>query len=281
VDPSKLAAGVDLLVESAREAVVAAAEIRLGYVELLKRVFDYDVYPDDVSCCFGTWELAWDRLCPTALHAPTAYEYAWRTVLPFAMRSWGDDRATYVELSDDPSEADISAGGPGYLRGRTKKGCAAKLYGKKPWLLRFEAVLSLETIRRTLGHAPRFERAADLEADLRALARRFYETILRVQAVLTCPTILDVEALTLGFARVGKSDRGLEIMRAFRLDGRFKHVGETHYRELRALRERGWALVVQRRHGIWAPTPVVARSLYMLSVTARRTESCAHDAGLR
>src|ERR1700737_2868804 len=124
---------------------------RVAYAARLKHVFGFDVAPSDVRFRFLTWELAWDRICLAALHAPSAFEYPWRTVFPFAMRSWGDERATYLEHSADLSHADIDGvRGTGYLRGRTIKGSAAKLYAKKHWLLKFEAVLDARPVRAIL-----------------------------------------------------------------------------------------------------------------------------------
>lgn len=65
-----------------------------------------------------------------------------------------------------------------------------------------------------------------------------------------------------GFLSGGSWDRIEPIFVAFAAGDKFHHRGETHYRELRRLREIGWVEQVGR--GYWSPSVEIARTFEFL-----------------
>jgi hypothetical protein len=271
VDPTRLSPGVNLLSQSVSQLMEAIEQSRARYIELVSRLFGLRLAPSWVSVRFSRWELTWDRSCQLAKHAPTAFERAWRTTFSMAARSWGDERVTYLHAGDGAAFGLDAGSGPGCLRGVTANEDAARLYAKSSSMLRYEAKLGAPRVKRILRHNPRLDDRPALEADLRALAERTYQPILRAQEALTSPRILNLAQIVRCFIEAGSPRKSVEILDAFLADGKFHHVGGSHYRELRALREGGWARPLHARKGVWGPTPVLARSISMLNLRLQQT----------
>ncbi len=119
------------------------------------------------------------------------------------------------------------------------RGGGMKLYAKHDRLLRFEAEFSNDRISKLIGRRIRVDDASEMTNDLERLGRGAYARLLVAQSNLQCDQVLSIGELVASFLPDSLGAKVQTLVETFAGGQKFHHTGRSHERELARLKRRG------------------------------------------
>lgn len=276
IEPAKLAADVDVHMESLTELPIMLDEARAQYQAGL-RLFGVHAALSDIRASIASIELCWDVPSTLALAVSTLWWPAWRDANRGAGIGVGQSdeqeklRALRTEATER-READ-AVNGTGVLRADAAHGGGLKLYAKHDHLLRFEAEFTNDRIAKVIGHRVRVTNLRDMAEDLERLGRGAYQRLLAAQSNLQCTRVLSIGELIAAFVPERDAVKIQRLVDTFEAGQKFHHTARTHERHLARLKRRG--LVQHRGGGTWAPSAELHATFKLLQFLRTRSQGPA------